>query len=71
MNNLLELLTISDDKAELIGLPKDSVLPTGFRFIDLSILLDVFSLLVCPNFSTAKLKLQDTQEKRTFKIYEN
>ena len=40
-NNLLELSTISTDKVELIELPQDSKLLTGFRFIDLSILSDV------------------------------
>ena len=47
VNNLLEHSTISTDKVELIELPKDSILPTRFRFIDLSILSDVFSLLAC------------------------
>ena len=42
MNKLGENSTI--DKTELIELPKDSVLPTGFRFINLSILSDLFSL---------------------------
>ena len=40
-NNLLEPSTISTDKVELIELPQDSKLPTGFGFIDLSILSDV------------------------------
>ena len=47
VNNLLEHSTISTDKVELIELPKDSILPTRFRFIDLSILSDMFSLLAC------------------------
>ena len=64
-SNLLEPKTISTDKIELIEHPKDSILPTGFRFIDLSILLDVFSLLACPNCSTTNtLKLQDIGDKR-------
>ena len=44
VNNLIKPSTISTDKVELIELPKVSILPTGFRFIDLSILSDVFSL---------------------------
>ena len=42
VNNLSEPSTISNEKIELIGLPKDSILPTGFRFIDLFILSPVF-----------------------------
>ena len=42
MNNLLEPLTISINKVELIELPKDLILPTGFMSINLSILSDVF-----------------------------
>ena len=49
VNNLLQPSTISTDKVELIELPKDSVLPTGLRSIDLFILPDVLSLLTCPN----------------------
>ena len=45
-NNLIETSTISTDKVELIELPKNSVLPIGFRFIDLSFLSDVLFLLV-------------------------
>ena len=46
-------------------LPKYSVLPTGFRFIDLSILPDVLSFLACPNCSaTNTLKLHDIEHKR-------
>ena len=44
-NILLEPSRILIDKVELIELPNDSVLPTRFIFIDLSILSDVFSLL--------------------------
>ena len=47
VNNLLEHSAISTDNVELIELPKDSILSTRFRFIDLSILSDVFSLLAC------------------------
>ena len=36
--------TVSSDKVELIEPPKDSVSPTGFRLIDLSILSNVFTL---------------------------
>ena len=65
MNNLLEPLIISTDKIELIELPKDSILPTGFRFIDLSILSDAFSLLACPNCSTTNtLKLQNIKDNK-------
>ena len=53
-NNLLEPLTVSPDEAELIELRKESILPRRFRFIDLSLLSDVFSLLACPNCSTTK-----------------
>ena len=64
-NNLLESSTISTDKVELIELPKDSILPTGFRFIDLFILSDIFSWLACPNYSTTNtLKLQDIEDKQ-------
>ena len=44
VNNLLESSTISTDKVELIELRKDSILPIGFRFIDLSIMSDVVFL---------------------------
>ena len=44
VNNLLEASTISTDKVELIKLRKDSILPIGFRFIDLSIMSDVVFL---------------------------
>ena len=64
VNNLLQPSTISTDKAELIELPKDSVLPTGLRSIDLFILPDVLSLLTCPNcLKTNTLKLQDIEDK--------
>ena len=64
VNNLLQPSTISTDKVELIELPKDSVLPTGLRSIDLFILLDVLSLLTCPNcLKTNTLKLQDIEDK--------
>ena len=49
VNNLREPFTISTDKIELIELARDSVLLTGFRFIGLFILSDVFSLLACLN----------------------
>ena len=71
-NNLLEPSTISTDKVELIELPQDSKLLTGFRFIDLSILSDVWHLLAYPNSSTADtLKLHDIKDeiKRTGEIY--
>ena len=65
VNNLLKPSTISTDKVELVELSKDSILPTGFRFIDLFIMLDVFSLLASPNYSTANtLKLQDIDNKK-------
>ena len=65
MNKLIKASTISSDKVELTELPKDSVLPTGFRFIDLSILSDVFSLLACPNCSTTNtFKLIDIEDKK-------
>ena len=64
VNNLLQPSTISTDKVELIELPKDSVLPTGLRSIDLFILPDVLSLLTCPNYlKTNTLKLQDIEDK--------
>ena len=67
-NKLIEPSTISTDKVELIELLKDSVLPIGFRFIDLFILSDVFSLLACLNFSTTNTcKLLDIEDK----IYAN
>ena len=71
VNKLIKPSTISFDKAELTELPKDSILHAGFRFIDLSILSDVFSLLACPNCSTTNtLKLLNTEDKkkRTCKI---
>ena len=65
VNNLLEPSTISTDKFDLIELPKDSMLPTRFKFIDLLILSDVISLLACPNFLTANtLKLLDIEDKK-------
>ena len=42
MKNLIKPSTIFSDKAELIELSKDSILHTGFKFIDLSILSDIF-----------------------------
>ena len=64
-NNFLEPSTILTDKVELIELPNDSILPTGFRFVDLSILSDVFSLLACTNCSTTNTpKLQDAEDKK-------
>ena len=42
VNNLIEPSIISAGRVELIELPKESILPTGFRFIDLSILSDCF-----------------------------
>ena len=65
VNNLLEPSTNQTNKAELIELPNNLVLPTAFRFIDLSILPNVFSLLACPNCSTTNtLKLQDIEDKK-------
>ena len=65
VNKLSEPSTISKEKIELIELPKDSILPTGFRFIDLFILSPMFSLLTCPNYSiTNTLKLQLIEEKK-------
>ena len=65
VNKLLERSTISTDKVQLTELPKESIVPTGFRFIDLSMLLDVFSLLACPNCSTTNtLKLLDIEDKK-------
>ena len=60
VSNFLEPSTISTDKVELIELPKDSLLPTEFRFTNLFILSDVFSFLECSNSSTTNtLKLHD------------
>ena len=60
VSNFLEPSIISTDKVELIELPKDSLLPTEFRFTNLFILSDVFSFLECPNSSTTNtLKLHD------------
>ena len=65
VNNSLEPITKLTDEVEFIELPKDSVLPSGFRFTDLSILSDVFPLLACPNCLTANtLKLQDIEDKK-------
>ena len=44
VNNLIEPSIILTGRVELIELPKELILPTGFRFIDLSILSDVFSI---------------------------
>ena len=45
---------------------KDSILHTGFRFTNLSILSNVFSLLACKNCSTATtLKLLDIEDKKS------
>ena len=64
VNKLIELSTISSDKVELIEFRKDSILLTGIRFFDLSILSDVFSLLTCPNCSTTNTpKLLDIEDK--------
>ena len=74
VNNLREPFTISTDKIELIELARDSVLLTGFRFIGLFILSDVFSLLACLNWSTAntlKLLAIEDKKKDLRKIYGN
>ena len=55
VNNLIEPTTISTGKAEFNWASK-RFRPTGFRFIDLSIQSDVFSLLTCPNCSTGRKK---------------
>ena len=72
-NNLIETSTISTDKVELIELPKNSVLPTGFRFIDLSFLSDVLFLLVSELLDSkySEASRQWKQEKRTCKVYVN
>ena len=44
VNNLIEPSIILTGRVELIELPKELILPTGFRFIDLSILSDVFHI---------------------------
>ena len=65
VNKLIEPSTISTDKAELIELPKYSILPTGFRFIYSSILPDVFLLSACPNsLTTNTLKFLNTEDKK-------
>ena len=46
VNNLIEPSTISTEKVASIKLLKDAILPTGFRFIDLSIQSDVFFICV-------------------------
>ena len=57
--------TVSSDNVELIEPPKDSVSPTGFRLIDLSILSNVFTLLACPNcLYTNTCQLIDIEEKK-------
>ena len=65
VNNLIEPSTISADKVKPIDLPKGSVLPTGFRFIDLVIRSDVFSLFACPNCSaTNALNVHDIEDEK-------
>ena len=65
VNKLIEPSTTSTDKVEFIQLPKDSILPKWFRFIDLFILPDVFSLLACQSCSTTNtLKLLDIEDKK-------
>ena len=60
-----EPATASNNKVEAIESPKDTVLPTGFRFIDLSVLSDIFSLMACPNCLRSKTcQLLDIQEKK-------
>ena len=54
VNKLIEPSTISSNNVELIEFRKDSILPTGIRFFDLSILSDVFALLTCPNSHDSK-----------------
>ena len=74
VNNLIEPSTISTEKVASIELLKDSILPTGLRFIDLSIQSDVFSLFACPNCSTTDtLEVLDIEDKknRIYKIYVN
>ena len=65
VNKLIEPSTTSTDKVEFIQLPKDSILPKWFRFIDLFILPDVFSLLARQSCSTTNtLKLLDIEDKK-------
>ena len=65
MNKLREPSTTSTNEVGLIELPKDSVLVTGFSFIDLSIMSDVFSLLAFINCSkTNTLELLDIEDKK-------
>ena len=48
---------------------KDSVLHTGVRFTNLSILSNVFSLLACKNCSTTTtLKLLDIEDKKSKEV---
>ena len=65
IKELIEPSTSSTDKVELIEDSKDSILPSEFRFINLSILLDVFSLLTSPNCLIRRntLKLHETEDK--------
>ena len=64
MKELIEPSTISTDKVELIEVSKDSILPSEFRFSNLSILFDVFSLLTSPNCSIRNtLKLHENEDK--------
>ena len=70
MNNLMKPSTMLSDKAELIELSKDSILHTGFKFIDLSILSNVFfygrvqvSCQQTPlRFSTMKTKQKNLED---------
>ena len=62
VKNALEPWAISADKVELVELSKDSTLLTKFKFIDLSILSYVFSLLTCQNCSA--LKFEDIEDKK-------
>ena len=64
VNKLSEPSTISKEKIELIELPKDSILPTGFRFIDLFILSPMFSY-------TLKLQLIEEKKKGLARFYAN
>ena len=64
MNNLMKPSTMLSDKAELIELSKDSILHTGFKFIDLSIPVRYIFLWACPNILTTNtLEVLNNEDK--------
>ena len=58
--------TVSQSKVEGIPLPSDEltdVPPSGYRFMDLGILENVFSILICPKCFVGKVKMVENKNQ--------